>query len=101
MHEPTIVQEIWTYRCATCLHVWDVRYEAWHAGDGHGGDVVHYRRNGQRCVSPWSDVACANCGSYAVTPLPSPRSVRPAPPAPEASRPPQPSLSRLARFHAY
>lgn len=71
MHEPTIVLEIWTYRCATCQHEWDVRYEARHAGDGQGGDVVCYWRGGQRCVSPWSEPECEKCGSYAVKPLPS------------------------------
>jgi hypothetical protein len=85
MHEPTIVLEVWTYRCATCQHVWDVAYEEWHAGDGHGGDAVHYRRRGQRCVSPWSEPECENCGGYAVKPLPSPtiaHPVRQEPPVP-------------------
>lgn len=70
MHEPTIFPEVWTYRCRACRHVWDVAYEAWHVSDGHGADVVHYRRHGQRCVSPWTEVQCERCGGYAVTPLP-------------------------------
>lgn len=100
MHEPTIIQQVWTYRCASCQHVWGVRFEEWHVGDGHGGDVVHYRRNGQRCVSPWTEMSCVDCGGYAVTPLPSPRTVHPASPA-LARHPAEPSPSRPARLHPY
>ena len=87
MHEPTIVPEVWTYRCAGCQYVWDVVYEEWHAADGHGGDAVTYRRSGQQCVTPWTEVACVRCGRYAVTPLPSPTTVRPVPPVPAPRSP--------------
>lgn len=99
MYEPTIVQEIWTYRCAACQHEWDVAYEEWHAGDGHGGDVVTYRRSGQRCVTPWTELTCVNCGRSSVTPLPSLRSVRPAVPVAADPVQPSPSVPRQGRAH--
>lgn len=100
MHESTIVLETWTFRCATCQYEWDISYEARHAGDGQGGDVVSYWRRGQRCVSPWCEPECESCGGYAVKPLPSRTTAPPAHQPPW--RPDQGSSpSRPARAHVY
>lgn len=101
MHDAFIVHETWVFQCMTCLNIWDVEYEAWHAGDGHGGDVVSYHKRGQPCTVPWSGMICPNCNGYAVKPLPSRTTVRSVHPAPEHSGPAEPTLFRLARVHAY
>lgn len=102
MREIVVTRETWLYECLRCDNVWDVDYEVWHARDSHGGDVVTYRKQGQRCISPWKEVICPHCGSFDVKPLPAKTTLPAAPLLPPLRPLPQePTLFRLARLHAY
>jgi hypothetical protein len=70
MHESMVSREMWTYDCLGCLHEWQREFESRRSADGHGGDVIIYSLNGQRCVSPWSELYCPSCGGYNVKILP-------------------------------
>jgi hypothetical protein len=99
MHESMISPETWTYECLACLHEWHEEFEVGHCADGHGGEVVYYRRNGHRCTSPWAELFCPSCGSYDVKILP------PGRPRSQAV-PPQrhgelEMIFKLRRLHAY
>ena len=70
MHESMVSLEMWTYECLSCLHEWQVEFEVGRCQDGHGGEVIVHRREGQRCTSPWAELYCPSCGSYEVKILP-------------------------------
>lgn len=70
MHDSMALIETWTYECLSCLHEWNVDYQVGRCADGHGGAVVHYRRNGHPCLSPWSEPRCPSCGGCDVKIMP-------------------------------
>jgi hypothetical protein len=101
MREPLIALEVWRYECLSCLHEWQESYEVWYVPDGHGGDAVGYRHDGQCSTSPWTELMCPVCHGCAVQTFPSRTTVvrRPLP------RPQRVDdldlLFRLRRLHAY
>jgi hypothetical protein len=77
MKNPHIIPQAWPFSCMACQHVWESVYEAWHADDGHGGQVVTWRYKGTASMPPWIDPSCPACSSLSVKTLP-PRARRPA-----------------------
>jgi hypothetical protein len=71
MRDTCVTTDIWSFRCQRCELRWEEVYEAWHANDGHGGDVVTWRSHGIVCCPPWCDPTCPSCGGLAVKVLPS------------------------------
>jgi hypothetical protein len=61
MRDTCVTTEIWGFQCQRCERRWEEVYEAWHANDGHGGDVVTWRSHGIVCCPPWCDPACPAC----------------------------------------
>ncbi|MFI0351431.1 hypothetical protein [Actinomadura sp. 9N407] len=100
MHEAWSSHETWVYECQCCSTTWAERFEIRHSPDGHGGDAVVFRRDGQRCMSPWVDHVCPNCESQNVRASLAPWGWHaPVVPAP---RPDDLELVfRLRRLHAY
>jgi hypothetical protein len=77
MKNPHIIPQTWPFSCTACHHVWESVYEAWHADDGHGGQVVTWRHKGTASMPPWIEPSCPACSSLSVKTLP-PRARRPA-----------------------
>ena len=65
-HETWTTHESWVYQCTRCLETWTEEYDARHVADGHGGEAVAYRHDGQPCISPWCDHMCPRCHGYSV-----------------------------------
>jgi hypothetical protein len=100
MREPLIALEVWRYECRSCLHEWQESFEVWYVPDGHGGDAVGYRHDGQSSTSPWTELMCPACHCCMVQTFPATMvKRRPVP------RPPRPDdlemIFRLRRLHAY
>ncbi|MFD0685187.1 hypothetical protein [Actinomadura fibrosa] len=66
MHDAWSSSETWVYQCLCCATTWDEQFDVRHVGDGHGGEATVYEREGQRCMTPWTDRACPNCESQNV-----------------------------------
>ena len=77
MRNPHIIPQTWPFNCLACQHAWEGVYEAWHADDGRGGQVVTWRHKGTASMPPWIDPSCPACSSLSVKTLP-PRARRPA-----------------------
>ncbi len=73
MHEVWSSHEAWVYECLACMTTWEEQYETRHYADGHGGEAVVYEKEGQRCMTPWTDHACPNCQSQNIKVLSAPR----------------------------
>jgi hypothetical protein len=70
MRNKHVIIEVWPFQCLHCRRTWEGTYEAWHADDGHGGDVVTWRHDGVIIMPPWIDPSCAGCHSLHVKVLP-------------------------------
>ncbi|MBC6469716.1 hypothetical protein [Actinomadura alba] len=108
MREPVIAIEVWRYECLCCLHEWEETFEVWHVADGHGGDAVGYRHDGQSSTSPWTGLMCPACHACSIKTFPAASAKRfPAAsvtrqPAPPSQRADNLALLRLLRrLHAY
>jgi hypothetical protein len=77
-----LITEEWRFHCLRCLQVSDALYDARHANDGHGGDVVTWWLNGLPAQPPWIDPVCPNCHGFQVKVLPA--GAVPRPRGPEA-----------------
>lgn len=100
MREAWSSHESWVYECLSCYTTWQEEYDARHTADGHGGEAVVYKHDGQCCTSPWCDHVCPNCESQNVKAFSAPwgRSLK----APAASRSDDLALVfRLRRLHAW
>jgi hypothetical protein len=70
MHDCMVCHETWTYKCLGCLHDWHEEFDVGRFSNGHGGEVIVYRRMGHRCTSPWAELCCPRCGGYDVKIVP-------------------------------
>ena len=70
MEEPHIILQTWPFNCLTCEHAWESVFEAWHADDGRGGQVLTWRYKGTASMPPWIDPACPACSSLRVKAFP-------------------------------
>ena len=70
MKKPHIIHQIWPFTCLTCRHAWESAYEAWHADDGRGGQVITWRHKGTPSTPPWIEPACPACAGFQVKTLP-------------------------------
>jgi hypothetical protein len=100
MREPVIALEIWRYECLCCLHEWEETFEVWYVANGHGGDAVGYRHDGQFSTSPWTELMCPVCHGCSVKTFPAATVVR-HPVSPPRRADHLDMLLRLRRLHAY
>jgi hypothetical protein len=70
MKKPHIILQTWPFNCLTCQHAWESVYEAWHADDGRGGQVVTWRHKGMASMPPWIEPTCPVCAGLRVKTLP-------------------------------
>jgi hypothetical protein len=70
MKKPHIILQTWPFNCLTCQHAWESVYEAWHADDGRGGQVVTWRHKGTASMPPWIEPSCPVCSGLRVQTLP-------------------------------
>jgi hypothetical protein len=70
MKKPHIILQTWPFNCLTCEHAWESVYEACHADDGRGGQVITWRYKGTASMPPWIDPSCPSCSSFRVKTLP-------------------------------
>lgn len=100
MREPIIALEVWRYECLCCLHEWEETFEVWHVADGHGGEAVGYRHDGQFSTSPWTELMCPACHGCSVKTFPAATVTR-RPVLPPRRTDHLDMLLRLRRVHAY
>ncbi|MFI6478349.1 hypothetical protein ACIBH1_10475 [Nonomuraea sp. NPDC050663] len=82
MREIETIEEIWSYHCLRCLHIWQDAFQAHHCGES-----VAWHHNGQASMPPWSEATnCPRCAALQVKVLP--RSGRPSVPRQERTERP-------------
>ncbi|MFI6390941.1 hypothetical protein [Nonomuraea sp. NPDC050540] len=71
MHEEFSSQEVWSFGCHRCQHMWEQRYSVRTVSDDHhGGEIRVWKRGSVTVQPPWVSVSCPGCGAYQVTCLP-------------------------------
>jgi hypothetical protein len=76
VHDLTITQETFEFRCRACEHTWETEYETRRSREWAGAEMIEFLVRGLPVPSPYDGVACPSCRDIRTAVIPQIRSVR-------------------------
>jgi hypothetical protein len=76
VHDLTITQETFEFRCRACEHTWETEYETRRSREWAGAEMIEFLVRGLPVPSPYDSVACPSCRDIRTAVIPQIRSVR-------------------------